>query len=56
MSPADLLTLIILILIFVILAATWFFLKRIIKNLQRISNDLQNTIDKLKEWKHRWIY
>jgi len=50
MSDTEFLTLIILILLFVILGGTWLFLRRIVKNLRRISSDIQNTIDKLQEW------
>ncbi len=56
MSLTYFLTLMIYIWILIIVAATWFLLHRVIKNLRSISNDLQANIDKLEEWKHRWIY
>ncbi len=56
MSPTDFLTVIIYILALIILGGTWFFLTRLNKSLQRISNELQNTINKLEEGKLKWIY
>ncbi len=56
MSPTYFFTLIIFVPIVVILAGTWLLLRRSIKDLQRISNRLEITINKLEEWKHRWIY
>lgn len=56
MTETDFLILIIGILTLAILGATWLFLASIIKNLQHISDELQNTINNLEDWKRKWIY